>query len=127
MTEERRSPPHDVQVAPGAEVMWEDGWAGANHFGDSSAEEQAIRNATGLWDLFSTCKYEVTGPDAGRLIQRRFTNDISAMADGRVRYGAFVNADGLMVDDGNVYRFSPQKYWIMINTPDLEGWFRETA
>ena len=72
-------------------------------------------------------KYEVTGPDAGRLIQRRFTNDLSGVGAGQVRYGAFVNADGLMVDDGNVYKHSDQKYWVMINTADLEDWFRETA
>ena len=73
------------------------------------------------------CKYEVTGPDAGRLIQRRFTNSLAGMQDGQVRYGAFVNADGLMIDDGNVYKHADDKYWVMINTADIEDWFRETA
>ena len=77
--------------------------------------------ATGIWDLFSTSKYEVTGPDAGRLIQRRFTNTVSGMVPGSVRYGAFVNADGLMIDDGNVYKFAEDRFWIMINTADLAG------
>ena len=126
--EERRSPLHDAQVAAGAEFVWEDGWPWAMTMGaDALTEYEAIRSATGLWDLYSTCKYEVTGPDAGRLIQRRFTNGVSAMASGQVRYGAFVNADGLMVDDGNVYKHSDEKFWAMINTADLEGWFLETA
>ena len=82
----------------------------------------------GIWDLFSTSKYEVTGPDAGRLIQRRFTNSLAGHAGaGQVRYGAFVNADGLMVDDGNVYKHADDKYWVMINTADIQDWFRETA
>jgi aminomethyltransferase len=127
MDDERRSPLHEAQIALGAEFMWEDGWPWTNKVTDPMAEYEAIRTATGIWDLYSTCKYEVTGPDAGRLIQRRFTNDVTAMSDGSVRYGAFVNADGLMVDDGNVYRFAPDRYWVMINTADLEGWFRETA
>jgi glycine cleavage system T protein (aminomethyltransferase) len=127
MNDERRSPLHDVQVGMGADFMWEDGWPWANKVTDAAAEYEAIRTATGIWDLYSTCKYEVTGPDAGRLIQRRFTNDVTAMGDGSVRYGAFVNTDGLMVDDGNVYRFAADRYWVMINTADLEGWFRETA
>ena len=104
------------------------GYPWTNHQGgDPLAEYEAIRTATGLWDLFSTCKYEVTGPDAGRLIQRRFTNRVEGMADGRVRYGAFVNADGLMIDDGNVYRFADDRYWAMINSAGIEDWFRETA
>jgi aminomethyltransferase len=127
MNDERRSPLHDAQLALGAEFMWEDGWPWTNKVTDPAAEYEAIRTATGLWDLYSTCKYEVGGPDAGRLIQRRFTNDLSRMTDGSVRYGAFVNADGNMVDDGNVYRFAPDRYWVMINTADLEDWFRETA
>jgi aminomethyltransferase len=49
------------------------------------------------------------------------------MGDGSVRYGAFVNADGMMVDDGNVYRFAEDRYWVLINSPDFEAWFRETA
>ena len=126
--DERRSPLHDAQLAAGADIIWEDGWPWAMTVGDTAQNEyEAIRTATGLWDLFSTVKYEVTGPDAGRLIQRRFTNDLSNAAAGQVRYGAFVNADGLMVDDGNVYKHSDQKYWVMINTADLEDWFRETA
>ena len=69
----------------------------------------------------------MTGPDAARLIQRRFTNDLAGVPAGAVRYGAFVNADGLMVDDGNVYKHADEKFWVMINTAGLEDWFRETA
>ena len=96
MTEDKHSPLHDWHVAHGAEVVWEDGYPWAMHEGgDPMAEYEAVRTATGIWDLFSTCKYEVTGPDAARVIQRRFTNSLAGMADGSVRYGAFVNADGL--------------------------------
>jgi aminomethyltransferase len=128
MTEDAiRSPLHDAQVAAGAEIIWEDGYPWTNGFGDVLGEYDAIRSAAGLWDLFSTCKYDVAGPDAGRLIQRRFTNDVSAMQPGSVRYGAFVNADGLMVDDGNVYKRADDRFWIFINTAELQGWFRESA
>ncbi len=128
MTEEHRSPLADWHEAHGAEVLVEDGWPWYMHEGtDPSSEYEAVRTGTGVWDLFSTCKYEVTGPDAGRLIQRRFTNSLSGMEPGQVRYGAFVNANGLMVDDGNVYKFADGKYWVMINTADLEDWFNETA
>jgi aminomethyltransferase len=126
--EERRSPLHDAQVAAGGEPYWEDGWPWFMNFnGDAAGEYEAIRGATGLWDLFSAIKYEVTGPDATRLIQRRFTNGLSGTTSGSVRYGAFVNADGAMVDDGNVYKHADDRYWVIINTSGLEEWFRETA
>jgi aminomethyltransferase len=124
---EIRSPLHDAQLASGAEFVWEDGWPWAMKFGDPLDEYEAIRTAVGIWDLYSTCKYEVTGPDAARLIQRRFTNDLSGVRPGGVRYGAFVNADGTMIDDGNVYKHSEDKFWVMINTADLQDWFSQTA
>ncbi|MDP9330786.1 MAG: aminomethyltransferase family protein [Actinomycetota bacterium] len=130
MTEEegRRSPLYDWHIAAGAEIIWDDGWPWAmNVGGDELSEYEAIRTGTGLWDLYSTCKYEITGPDATRLIQRRFTNDLAPMGIGAVRYGAFVNADGLMVDEGNVYKHADERYWVMINRGDLADWLRETA
>lgn len=128
MTEDKRSPLHDWHVEHGADVVWEDGYPWAMHEGgDPMAEYEAVRTATGIWDLYSTCKYEVTGPDAARLIQRRFTNSLDGMQSGSVRYGAFVNADGLMVDDGNVYKLADDHFLVMINTAGIEDWFRETA
>jgi aminomethyltransferase len=128
VTENKRSPLHEWHVAHGADLIWEDGYPWTNHQGgDPMAEYEAIRTATGIWDLFSTCKYEVTGPDAARMIQRRFTNAVGAMVPGQVRYGAFVNADGRMIDDGNVYRFADDRFWVMINSAGIEDWFRETA
>ncbi len=128
MTDEHRSPLHAWHEAQGAEVLIEDGWPWYMHEGaDPLAEYEAVRTGAGIWDLFSTSKYEVTGPEAARLIQRRFTNSLAGMQPGSVRYGAFVNADGRMVDDGNVYKFADDRFWVMINTADLQGWFEETA
>ena len=128
MTDDKRSPLHDWHEANGAETIWEDGYPWTMHEGrDPMQEYEAVRTGTGIWDLFSTCKYEVTGPDAARLIQRRFTNTLAGMEPGQVRYGAFVNADGMMIDDGNVYRFADDRFWMMINSAGIEDWFRETA
>jgi aminomethyltransferase len=128
VTEDKRSPLHDWHVAHGAEVIWEDGYPWTMHEGgDPMAEYEAIRTATGIWDLFSTCKYEVTGPEAARFVQRRFSNAVGPMTPGQVRYGAFVNADGLMVDDGNVYRLADDRFWLLINSAGIEDWFRETG
>jgi aminomethyltransferase len=128
MTEDKRSPLHEWHMAKGADVVWEDGYPWAMHEGgDPAAEYEAVRTATGIWDLYSTCKYEVTGPDAARLIQRRFTNAVDGMQAGSVRYGAFVNPDGLMIDDGNVYKLADDHFLVMINTAAIDDWFRETA
>lgn len=129
MSEERHpSPLHGWHEAHGADIAFEDGYPWNNHEGtDPMDEYEAIRTATGIWDLHSTSKYDVSGPDAARMIQRRFSNTLEGMTDGSVRYGAWMNADGTMIDEGNVYRLAPDRYWLTINSPGIEDWFRETA
>lgn len=123
-----KSPLHDVQVAAGAEFMWEGGWPWAMHIGgDGVGEYEAVRTATGIWDLFSTAKYVVTGPDAAALIQKRFTNEVASLAVGGVRYGAFVNANGTMADEGNIYRHGEENFLVMVNRTDLTDWFTEVG
>jgi glycine cleavage system T protein (aminomethyltransferase) len=122
------SPLHGWHEAHGAEYLWEDGWPWTMHEGaDPMAEYEAIRTGAGIWDLFATCKYEVTGRDAARFVQRRFTNRVEDMQPGQVRYGALVDENGTMVDDGNVYRYAPDRFILMINTPTLADWFRQTG
>ena len=122
MTEEHRSPLADWHEAHGRRGADRGRLALVHARGaDPLAEYEAIRTGAGIWDLFSTSKYEVTGPDATRLIQRRFTNSLAGVPDGAVRYGAFVNADGMMIDDGNVYKFDDQRFWVMINTAGHRG------
>jgi aminomethyltransferase len=49
------------------------------------------------------------------------------MVPGQVRYGAFVEPNGLMIDDGNVYKFTEDRFWMMINSAGIDDWFRESA
>ena len=69
------------------------------------AEYRAIREGVGMWDLSPLNKWEFSGPDAFEAAQRIHTNDILGMTPGQVRYGAFVDEEGLVVDDGTVFRF----------------------
>jgi aminomethyltransferase len=129
MTEERYlSPLNAWHEAHGADIAFEGSYPWNNHQGtDPMDEYEAVRTATGIWDLYSTSKYDVSGPDAARMIQRRFSNKLEGMTDGSVRYGAWMNADGTMIDEGNVYRVAPGHFWLTINSPGIEDWFRETA
>ena len=60
-----------------------------------------------MWDLSPLNKWAFRGADALEAAQRVNTNDILGMRDGQVRYGAFVDEDGLLVDDGTVFRLAP--------------------
>ena len=93
------------------------------NFGDPDAEYRAVRDGVGMWDLSPLNKWEFRGPDAVEAVQRMHTNDILGMRVGQVRYGAFVDEDGLLVDDGTVFKHADDHLWVMTNSDDRAGYF----
>ena len=62
--------------------------------------------------------------DALRAVQRAFSNDVLGLEVGQARYGAFVDADGLLVDDATVFNTAREGHcWVMTNGRDHEEFF----
>jgi aminomethyltransferase len=105
---------------------WE-GWAWAADFGDAVAEHQATRTACNLWDESPLRKWDLRGPDALALADALFTNDMSALEIGQVRYGAICDEHGRMVMDGTVFRLADD-HCLSITSYDSDlPWFRQVA
>jgi aminomethyltransferase len=118
-----RSVFYDVQAEQGAEFEDFDGWLWTATLGDVAAEYEAVRKDVGMWDVYPLVKWDFGGPDALQAAQRVFTNDVSTMEVGQVRYGAFVDERGMMVDDGTVYKLADDRCWVMTNSFGYEEWF----
>ena len=125
-SEPLRSPFYESARAMGATFMEEGGWLWTEGFGDTDAEYRGVRHDLGVWDVSPLNKWEFRGPDALAAAQRLHTNNVLGMEVGQVRYGAFCDADGLMVDDGTVYRLD-DRVWVMTNGSDHAEHFAETT
>jgi len=121
--EPTRSVWYDLQAEQGAEFEDFDGWLWTASLGDVPGEYEAIRTGAGMWDVYPLVKWDFEGRDALEAAQRTFTNDVRSLASGQVRYGAFVNEGGAMVDDGTVYKLADDHCWVMTNTPGYEEWW----
>jgi len=122
-----RSPFYRLQADMGATFMEEAGWYWTEGFGDTVAEHRAVREDLGLWDVSPLNKWDLRGADAVPAAQRLHAGDILGLHDGQVRYGPFCDADGLMVDDGTVFRFSPDHVWVMTNGSEHAKHFADTT
>ena len=118
-----RSAFYDVQAAMGATFVAEGGWYWTEGFGDVEAEYRAVREGVGVWDVSPLNKWEFRGPDALRAAQLVHSNDVLGLEIGQVRYGAFLDEDGLMIDDGTVYRVADERVWVMTNASGHAGFF----
>jgi aminomethyltransferase len=118
---------YQVQEARGATFMEEGGWLWSVSFGDPGAEYRAVREEVGMWDVSPLNKWDVRGPDALEAAQRVHSNDILGMDVGQVRYGAFLDEDGLLVDDGTVFKHADDHLWLMTNGMDRGEYFAEAT
>ncbi len=90
-------------------------------------EYWACREKAVVMDLSPLRKYEVTGPDAEKLMQMCVTRNMKKLAVGGVVYTAMCYDHGGMIDDGTVFRLGDDLFrWIGGN--DTSGlWLREQA
>lgn len=116
---------HDVTAAQGGTHIEDGGWMWLEGFGDLGKEYSAIRDDVAVWDVSPLNKWDLRGPDALAAAQRVFSNDALGLAVGQARYGAFLDADGLMVDDGTVFNTGGGHCWVMTNGKDHDGYFGE--
>ena len=100
-----------VQRELGGELVDWEGWYWPNTFGDPIAEHHAIRNEVGVWDASPLRKWELRGPDALRAVDRVFTNDMSSLEAGQVRYSPFCDENGKMLGDGTVFKIADDHCW----------------
>ena len=118
---------HRVLQARGATFMEEGGWLWSESFGDADAEYAAVRDGVGMWDVSPLNKWEFRGSDAVEAAQRVHSNDIFGLAVGQVRYGAFLDEDGLLVDDGTVFKHADDHLWVMTNGTERAEYFAEAT
>ena len=57
--------------------------------------------------------YEISGPDALKLLQKIFPRDISKIKIGRCSYQFACYHDGGMITDGILLRIDQNKYWLL--------------
>jgi sarcosine oxidase subunit alpha len=76
----------------------------------------AVRNAVGVMDASTLGKIEVVGPDAATFLGRIYTNRMSNLAVGRIRYGLMCGLDGMVFDDGVAMRLADDRYLVTTTT-----------
>ncbi|MEX1143530.1 MAG: aminomethyltransferase family protein [Anaerolineales bacterium] len=86
----------------------------------------AVRNAAGLLDVSPLYKYEVTGPDALRLVNRVMTRDLAKCRVGQVMYSPWCDEHGQVIDDGTISRLGPTHFRITAADPSLR-WFQDVG
>ncbi len=105
-------------------------WSGfvvASSYNEFAAPEYAaIRHAAAVIDVSPLYKTWVTGSDATALMNRIFTQNLTKVAVGRVVYSPWCDPDGMVRQEGTVFRLGEDAYQVCSAEPSL-GWISRNA
>jgi len=79
-------------------------------------ECRAARAGVAFMDASTLGKIDVQGPDAGVFLDRLYTNMISTLKVGMIRYGLMARLDGMVFDDGTVTRLAEGRFLVTTTT-----------
>jgi glycine cleavage system T protein (aminomethyltransferase) len=127
------TPFFDRQSERNTKLAWGEwsGYLAAATYADShEIEYNAIRQAAAVIDVSPLYKYELTGADAQRLVDRVITRDATKIEVGQVVYTPWCDERGKVIDDGTVARLDdstfrwtaadPQYRWLQMNAAELD-------
>lgn len=138
-----RHPLYDRLAAKGAVFGEIAGWERPRYFGDvgeveqigwghqhwhanAMAEARATRSAAGVIDLCAFAQFEISGSDAGALLDRLSANRIPSQ-DGRISLNHLLTEQGRFETEITIWRIAEGRYFtgspIARATPDFE-WIR---
>lgn len=105
---------------------WSGYLAAATYEPSHEREYFAIRNSAALIDVSPLFKYEITGSDAGRAVDRIITRDVSRCRVGQVLYSPWCDEEGKVIDDGTIARLDENRFRITAADPNLR-WFQDVS
>ncbi|TWF95322.1 2Fe-2S iron-sulfur cluster-binding protein [Saccharopolyspora dendranthemae] len=84
-------------------------------------ECEAVRTGVGMQDVSTLGKIDVQGPDSAEFLDLVYTNKMSTLKVGRIRYGLMCTADGMVFDDGTVMRTGENQYLLSTTSGGAAG------
>ena len=120
----RRPPLYDLHTEQGPIWLPSGYWMRprAHPIGDETLhaaamrEARSVRTAVGWVDVSTLGKFEVVGPDAAAFLERVCATTVAKLAVGRGRYTFMLREDGVVMDDGTVWRIDTDRYLLTSST-----------
>ncbi len=96
------------------------GWQMPIQYSGIIKEHNAVRTSAGLFDVSHMGEIEFSGPQALPTVNYLTANDASKLQDGHAQYSILLNEKATVIDDIIVYRFSAEKFLMVVNASNAE-------
>ena len=99
------------------------GWDMPLYYDSIMREHMYVRKAVGIFDVSHMGDVLVEGPEAVEFLNYVLPTDVSTLQNGACIYTAFLDQDGLIIDDTIVYRISDNKFFFVPNASTTQKVF----
>ena len=129
----RRTPIHDWHCQHGAVFAHAGDWYRPEYYasGDAGRDEcivqeaRQVRAGLGIIDVSTLGKLQVSGPDAGELLERLYTGRFEKQVVGRCRYGVALDESGVVIEDGVIARLAEDRFYATTTSSGAAAFYRE--
>jgi sarcosine oxidase subunit alpha len=83
-------------------------------------EARNVRRTAGVVDVSTLAKFEIAGPDAAAFLEVVCATSVARLAVGRGRYTIMLREDGIVADDGTVWRLAEHRFLMTSSTGGAE-------
>ncbi len=99
----------------GGKIVEFGGWQMPVQYSSIMEEHHTVRNDVGVFDISHMGQLLVHGPKAAPWLNRLLTNNVDRLATGESQYTFLLNEQGGVIDDLIVYRYTDDKYLLVVN------------
>ena len=116
----QRTPYYELHKELGAKFVPFAGWEMPVQFSSILEEAKEVRKGVGIFDVSHMGRLFIEGPDAERFLNFLTTNNVEKLKEGEVQYSLILNERGGTVDDITVYKFSKDRFMVVVNAANRQ-------
>ncbi len=110
-----QTPLFNAHIKLGAKIVDFAGWQMPLLYKSIIAEHNYTREMVSIFDTCHMGEFEITGKSALADLEKLLTQNISSLKAGACSYGYLLNYDGGTIDDLICFKFSDEKFWLVVN------------
>jgi sarcosine oxidase subunit alpha len=117
----KESPLHECHTDLRAEFIWAGEWRRPKQYRDPVDECKAVHERVAIIDVSTLGKFRIKGAGAVDLLEKIYPNRFGDLKVGRIRYGAMLNDQGVIIDDGTVGRLADDEFFVTTTTSGADA------
>ena len=117
----KESPLHECHTDLGAEFIWAGEWRRPKQYREPAEECKAVHERVAIIDVSTLGKFRVRGTGSVELLEKLYPSRFGDLKVGRIRYGAMLNDQGVIIDDGTVGRLAEDEFFVTTTTSGADA------